>query len=59
MPLVGGFEFLELVLYGKIELAQQNYDLNQLEDSVSMIWTNESAPLCYLPDLREGAERGQ
>ena len=59
MLLVGGFGCLELVLYGKIELAQQNYDLNQSEDSVSMILTNESAPLCYLPDLREGAERGQ
>ena len=40
-------------------MALQNYDLNQVEDSVSMISTNESAPLGYLPDLREGAERGQ
>ena len=44
MPLVGGFGCLELVLDGS-ELVKQHYDLNQSEHSVSMISTNESAPL--------------
>ena len=46
MPLGGVFGCLELVLYGRRELAQQHHDLNQSEHSISTDLTNESAPLC-------------
>ena len=40
MPIVGG------ILFALLLWRQQHYDPNQSEHRISMISTNESAPLC-------------